>query len=397
MIDGALSWVRRRPVVAVFLLAALVRVVVAVTIYPLFDGNVTRDDVFFSRLAADAAEGRTDHWDAGDRRIYEANSTFFVPITLIYNLAGEKRFLAQLFLLLFGAGTAALLTALALRVTEVPPAMAGGLVVALLPSQTLYSSTVLKDPLAWFLLAALATLVLRVRHLEGRALATGWLGIALLALLLSRVRAHTAVVVCIALCLTSWWGDGRTRWARVVASLFVLLVIPWSAGWGPAGFGVEARVPSLEERREHEAQGGSAVPEVVDDKGVAQGDSVVLHLAHLPTGVRVVLLEPFPWKETDSRTLKMAAYENLIWYGLLGVSILGVPRALRRPEATAFPLAVGVGLLVVYALAEGNIGTAFRHRGELVWIVALLVACGVAQLTALQRRRREADALSSSS
>ena len=33
------------------------------------------------------------------------------------------------------------------------------------------------------------------------------------------------------------------------------------------------------------------------------------------------------------------------------------------------PTLLGAGMLMGYALTEGNLGTTFRHRGELVWIV----------------------------
>jgi hypothetical protein len=41
-----------------------------------------------------------------------------------------------------------------------------------------------------------------------------------------------------------------------------------------------------------------------------------------------------------------------------------------------FPVIVATGIVIQYALSEGNVGTAYRHRGEFVWVVALLAALG---------------------
>jgi hypothetical protein len=50
-----------------------------------------------------------------------------------------------------------------------------------------------------------------------------------------------------------------------------------------------------------------------------------------------------------------------------------------------FPILVGGGILVMYALTEGNIGTAYRHRGEFVWVVAILGSSGLDRLVARRR------------
>jgi hypothetical protein len=47
----------------------------------------------------------------------------------------------------------------------------------------------------------------------------------------------------------------------------------------------------------------------------------------------------------------------------------------------AFPLLVGGALVCMWALVDGNIGTAFRHRGEIVWAVVVLAAHGLATVT----------------
>ncbi len=61
---------------------------------------------------------------------------------------------------------------------------------------------------------------------------------------------------------------------------------------------------------------------------------------------------------------------------MLVLALTGLFRIRRHLAPLAFPVLAGGAVLVTYALTEGNIGTAYRHRGELVWAVALLAAAG---------------------
>ena len=69
-----------------------------------------------------------------------------------------------------------------------------------------------------------------------------------------------------------------------------------------------------------------------------------------------------------------------MWYPLLLLALVGVRQRWRSltPEL-AFTLLVTSGLAVMWGLVEGNFGTAYRHRGELVWGVVIFAGI-VAQL-----------------
>lgn len=112
------------------------------------------------------------------------------------------------------------------------------------------------------------------------------------------------------------------------------------------------------------------------------------NLAHLPTGLAVMLLEPVPWETEGSSSLRMARLEALVWYPLLILGLVGLWASRKHLRSLAFPILAGGGVLFVYALTEGNIGTAFRHRGEFVWVVALLAALGLHQLVSRRQQRR---------
>ena len=119
----------------------------------------------------------------------------------------------------------------------------------------------------------------------------------------------------------------------------------------------------------------------------AGGDgSLNPNLSHLPRGLSVMLLEPFPLPFEGSASLRLARLESLLWYPLLVFAAVGLWHARSHLRALLFPIMAGSGILIMYALSEGNIGTAHRHRGELVWIVALLAAFGMSKLVETRGR-----------
>ncbi|MDQ3677323.1 MAG: hypothetical protein M3401_11060, partial [Actinomycetota bacterium] len=61
----------------------------------------------------------------------------------------------------------------------------------------------------------------------------------------------------------------------------------------------------------------------------------------------------------------------------------------RHRRTLAFPVLAGGAILMMYGLTEGNLGTAYRHRGEFVWVVALLAAIGAERIAAWRSERRQ--------
>ena len=101
-------------------------------------------------------------------------------------------------------------------------------------------------------------------------------------------------------------------------------------------------------------------------------------LAHLPRGLSVMVLRPYLWEASSSIRFVFAKIDTLLWYPLLAVA--GSRSVGRSPRVVLFPLLTGSGIAVMYALSEGNLGTAFRHRGEFVWAVVVLAAFGAQRL-----------------
>lgn len=122
------------------------------------------------------------------------------------------------------------------------------------------------------------------------------------------------------------------------------------------------------------------------DRGAgATAGSLWRNLTYLPQGLSVMLFEPYPWQGIDNKRLLLAQIENFLWYPLLTLAAYGALRIRDRARALLFPALVAMGTATMWALVEGNLGTAYRHRGEFVWAVVLLAAGGLVSL-----RRRSA-------
>jgi hypothetical protein len=119
------------------------------------------------------------------------------------------------------------------------------------------------------------------------------------------------------------------------------------------------------------------------------GDSQWSNLTHLPAGVSATLFRPLIGEHTWSWRARLASVENLLWYGLYGLGLYGVWAAGRdRWRVLAFPVAVSALLVGESALSQGNLGSAFRHRGQLLWILALLGGVALERLSHNRRRSR---------
>ncbi len=332
----------------------------------------------------------------------------------IFKAFGNVAFLAQLYVVAFGTATAVLTTKLALAFLSRPGALLAGAFVALLPSQILWSSIVMKDALVWTLLVALAVLVVAAQRARGWRLAA--CGLAAVAALvgLGFLRFHTLEIALVALLLASVLGPARGRVVRVAGAAAILLFVPLAFGLGAAGVTFVSHPGSLSERRANNAIGANTavviqgadgrtdrrragcagVARVPAEESERAPDESVLHYA--PKGLTVIALRPFPWEAAApdrAAGIRLAGIEALLWYALLALAIIGMTTLRGRLRYMAFPLLAGSATALMYGVTEGNVGTAYRHRGEFVWVVALLAAMGVQRLV----QRRAVARLSASS
>lgn len=448
---SVLRAVLMRPVLSVFCLALLVRIGAILLVEQLPPGTFALDDATYSGLARDVAEQSRGGWDAYAHQLYRATFVFVTPLAAIYSIFGSFSLLGEVFVAVLGASVAALVTFTASRFMAPMWALVAGVAVAFLPSQVLWSSLLLKDPSVWVGLAGLAAAAaVAARATDPRRLGILVLAAAGGLFYLAFLREHTLVVAAWSLPLAMAFSARGLRLHRMAGAAALMIAIPWIVGIGPGGWTLITNAGSLETRRALNAQQAasafvdeqkSAAPTEDAEQVQALEENINLkrqmvaelekepqgettqqieklrdevaaeearlkelvggsdtesqeieegldpNLLHLPRGLSVMLFEPVPWNTEGSTTMRLARLESLIWYPLLGLALIGLLRARRLLWALAFPILAGGGMLFVYALTEGNIGTAYRHRGEFVWVICLLAGLGASQVATWKARR----------
>ncbi len=113
-------------------------------------------------------------------------------------------------------------------------------------------------------------------------------------------------------------------------------------------------------------------------------------LGFLPVGLTYFLLAPFPWAIT-SGLQAVTLPETLLWYLLIPFGLRGLYLALRYDaRAYTVPLSILLVVTFAYAMVEGNVGTAYRHRAQILPLAFVFCALGLRDVYAVWAQRREA-------
>lgn len=386
------------PVLSVFVVALLVRLSAAV-LFEMILGprGLIFDDATFAQMAADAAAGSIGRWDAYTHWLYWSVATFTLPLTVLYKLFGPVTLVGRAFAAAAGAASAAIMTCLALKAVTARWALLAGMIVALLPDQVILSATTLKDSTAWLMLSLLGVVVASLNQAPRSRQPWRFVLALVVLVMLYYVRTHTFLVALYAMAMATPFGRPEGRSVRIAASLAAVVLLPAVFGLGVAGIPhIAGNATRLEERRLSEALGaGSAIAsrtepprsllkptgtgrDPAQQSPVGGDDSVMIAaVRHLPIGMAAVLLRPYPWETNGSSRYLMTRVVAPLWYPVLAAALLGLVASRRHLSVLGFPVFAGAGLILVYSLAEGTIGTAFRHRGEVVGAIAVIAGVGV--------------------
>lgn len=436
---AATTWLLEHPILFVFLLSLLIRVTCVLTIHYVIGENAfgVGDDDTYAILAEGMAEGHSAGWDAYSRELYNSTAAFTVPLTVIYLVFGSVDVGGPLLAAIFGSLAAALVARLVLEVLPRSYAIAAGIAAAVFPSQVLWSSLTLKDSAVWATLAGLAVVAAAANRRTGAHLALSGLVVVVLLLILAHLRAHSFIVATWAVMIAALFSSRASALGRITGAALVALTLPWLLGFGPAGIPF-ALNQDLESRRTANAFGAATAfvapppqqaqarlrheveeeiralgarlrtansPEeqeavkrrlqrarqqirAIQPPPTPQDEVLSPNLQHLPKGLSVMLFEPYPWQNVSNSRVRLAQLENILWYPVLALALVGLVQVVRKKHlrnALMFTILVGGGTLLVYALAEGNFGTAYRHRGEFVWAAIALAAVGAYELNATRR------------
>lgn len=395
----------------VALVALVTRVGFAAASFALNHGVLIPDEQQYIDLADTVARGGTaESWyPRYGQSLYDSTWVFVAPLRLLFELLTSTRLIGQLWSAAYGVLVAVLVVRLGREVLPTRWATAAGVIVALLPSQVLFSSVVLRESMVWAALTvAVVGFVSSVRSFGWSALT--WMAATVCGLLaLGWLREQTLLAATFALVPATAVAATNHRRVRVAGAVVLLVAIPWLAGTGPAGRDVlQDRIGTLGWLRSELAQGaasgfvpthdsggvgqeppGKAEQESPRDVTIEADDSLKANVRAVPAGAAGVLLRPFLWEANGGIPLRLAALENLVWYLLYGLAVwgyLGATRAQR--QLLAYPGIASVAIIAVAILTQGNLGTAFRHRGQVLPLLVVPAILGVAQLHAWRCTRR---------
>lgn len=435
---AASTALQRRPLLVVAVLAGTLRLVFALVSFAVNDPWLIPDEGQYVGLATSVASGRgAEAWFPGyGQSLYDGTRAFMVPLAALFEVVGPSRLVGQLWAAAFGVGTAVGTALLARMVAGNRAALIAGGLVAALPSQVLWSSTVLRESLVWFGLVLVALGMAR-SYEPGRSPVAPLALVAAALLGLGYLRVQTMLAAAGAAVLVAWLLPRPQRRARGSLALAAALTIPMVVGIGPFGVnllreslpelgmtrtklsaGAEsaftpavtvlptepgitepphkpgttepAHKPGTTDAAPQDPDEKTAAPEVTtprhphtiqtnDGTVYAVDEGLTADVGALPRGLVATTLRPFLWEPRTSITLRLASLENVLWYGLYAVAIAGAWAGRRRLDVLAVPLVTAGALVVGGALTQGNLGTAFRHRGQIFWIIALLASLAIEQ------------------
>ena len=381
--------------VRLFVLAVLVRIILATFIFmagyeAFFGGDANTYDIFGKSLL------QSWHGDA----YHSARYAGFVKsgagawgmlyvVAGIYQVIGENRFGVQLFNASIGASTAVVVYYVAQSLfSNVRVSRVAAVLVAFFPSLILWSSQALKDGLIILALAMgiLATLRLMEKITVGYVLVlTG----CLLALLSLRFYIFYMMVAAVggSFFLGMKTLNVQAFMQRFLAIALMGLAFTWFGVLRYAGMQFEryADLRVIQMSRTDQANAGSGFGKDVD-VGTTEGA-----LTAIPIGLVYLLFAPFPW---DMATLRQTITlpEMFVWWAAFPLLVLGLWYALRHRLRQVSPIVIFTTMLTLaYSVFQGNVGTAYRQRSQLLVFYFIFVAVGAVLLKerAEDKRRQQ--------
>ena len=301
---------------------------------------------------------------------------YYYVVAVLYFVFGPYSIVPKLLNALLGALTVPIVYDLSVRMgATVPAALRAATYTVWFPSLVLWSSLNIRDiwTIILILLICRQALILQARP---NAISLLLLGGAVVALVQFRAYLLFAVTgpVVVSFLVQRSRHIGRNLIIGSIAAM-AMIYADQTAG-GERG----ARLLDLEEIseiRQFSGVGASSSFEQVDISTPGKA------IAYLPRGMALFLLAPFPWMLGSLRQIP-ALPETLFFYWLIPWIFLGIRHLVRHQlRRSLMAVLITAGLTLGYALGEGNAGTAYRHRAQLLCFFLIYAAVGQEE-----RRRR---------
>jgi len=384
----------RKFLLRLFVAALLVRLLIGTLIYTFhlqefFGGDAFTYDVFGNALLR-TWEGEkyyqtmVDLFTGGGR---SSGWGMIYMVAAIYKVIGRNMLAIQYLNSVMGAATVPVAYLIALEVfPNKRMARTCALLAAFFPSMVLWSSQGLKDGPIMFLLTVsmLATLKLGNRLTAKYMVA---LAVALCALI--TLRFYVFYIVVIAVTVAFVLGR-RPLSAKSFARQFIILItIAVVLGYfgvsryASAQFETFGSLRTLQVMRLDAAR--SAQSGFGEDVDVSTPSGA---LVAIPLGFSYLFFAPFPWQFGSLRAL-ITLPEMIVWWCCIPLFVLGLWFTIKHRVRQVAPILIFTFLLTLtYSVLQGNVGTAYRQRAQLLIFYFFFVAVGFV----LMKEKREEKA-----
>ncbi|HYG10063.1 MAG TPA: glycosyltransferase family 39 protein [Pyrinomonadaceae bacterium] len=302
----------------------------------------------------------------------------------IYAIVGRNVLAVQFFNAICGAAAAVVVYVCAQHIFQnVRVARVAALLVAFYPSLILWSSQALKDAPIVLLLAVAIMATLKL----GEQLSVRY-GLLLSGALLGLLSLRFYIFYMVAAAITGAFVIGMKRVTAqnfgrqfvVIAALGLMLTYVGVLRTASAQLGAYGNLETMQRSRQDLATAQSAFGQDVDVSTTSGALSVI------PLGMMYLLFAPFPWQMANLRQ-SITLPEMMLWWGSFPLLVLGGWFTLKYRLRQALPIILFTTMLTLaYSIFQGNVGTAYRQRSQLLIFYFIFVAVG---FVLLKERREE--------
>jgi hypothetical protein len=364
------------------MIAGLVlRMVVACAIFlfrgqDFFGGDALHYDFMgFAQLEAWRGDAfyqwRLDSFMRGGRAAWGMH--YFVAV--IYGIVGRNTLAVQFVNTVLGAVTSVFIFQSAyLAFKNLRVARIAAIAVAFFPSLILWSAQGLKDaPIVFCLaLAILATMKL------GQKLTLKYIIVlATCLLMVFTLRFYVFYIICLAVGGAFVIGMQSVTASSVIRQFAVVIILGVSLafiGGRSASLQAERHLTFEQLQRSRADLARSGESGFGEDLDVSTTGGA---LSAIPLGLVYLLFAPFPWQLASLRQ-SITLPEMLVWWASFPFLILGIWYSVKHRLRQMSPVLIFTFILTfAYSIMQGNVGTAYRQRAQVLVFYFIFVAVGV--------------------
>jgi len=303
----------------------------------------------------------------------------------IYYVTGHQMLAGQAINWIIGSMTSFLIFLIARKMFDRRVAVYSAIFAALMPGFVIWQSQLMKDPIIIFCLCLCIYSVMNLQ--EKFDLFYGLIWMATL-IILFYFRIYLLYIMGATSAVSLLLGQR----IGLVPMIFIVAILFGSFAFIAQKSGFTERVTEVQERQlgkggdlfmrlDNIRKGqtgigirGGAGSSYLEGADISTPEKAV---TFLPIGVIYLMLAPFPWMISNFRQA-ITLPEMLIWWYLIPSLIRGIVYGIKnRFSYISSPLLFSIGLTLMYALFQGNVGTAYRQRSQFFIFFFIFISAGL--------------------